>query len=71
MKRDYRKKFKKLERLPTEEIKSIYIIPDKAYNGFWGKNGYKSYDFILAGITKNEPITFGWIHWERRCYKYS
>ena len=61
MNRNYRKNLPKLTQKPKEIIRAIYIIPDKAYNGFWGKNGFKSYDFIFEGnLSKN----IGWCHWE-------
>lgn len=72
MNRKYRKELPKLSILPTERITGIYIIPDKKYDGFWGKNGYKSYDFIFEGQKKENDrysfIKYGWLHWERRCY---
>lgn len=60
MNRKYRKELKKLQEKPKCRITGIYIIPCKAYNGFWGKNGYKSFDFIFEKC--NEKI--GWCHWE-------
>ena len=61
MDRKYRKELPELKEKPTEQINGIYIIPDKAYNGFWGKNGYKSFDFIFEN-DKGKKI--GWCHWE-------
>ena len=60
MNRKYRKELKKLQEKPKCRISGIYIIPYKAYDGFWGKNGYKSFDFIFE--EDNEKI--GWCHWE-------
>lgn len=60
MNRKYRNELKQLKEQPSG-IHGIYIIPDKAYNGFWGKNGFKSYDFIFEN-EKSEKI--GWCHWE-------
>lgn len=61
MKRAYRKEYPELKEFPKETIYGIYIIPYKAYNGFWGKNGFKSYDFIFE--TKGRK-KIGWLHWE-------
>jgi hypothetical protein len=61
MNRSYRKKLPHLNKQPTEQINGIYIIPDKPYNGFWGKNGYKAYDFIFEN---NIGKKIGWCHWE-------
>lgn len=61
MNRKYRKELKELKTKPTEQINGIYIIPYKPYNGFWGKNGYKSYDFIFEN---NRGEKIGWCHWE-------
>ena len=61
MNRNYRKELPKLNKLPNKKINGIYIIPDKAYNGFWGKNGFKSFDFIFEA-EKGEKL--GWCHWE-------
>lgn len=60
MNRKYRKELKQLKEKPSG-IYGIYIIPDKAYNGFWGKNGYKSFDFIFEN---KECEKIGWLHWE-------
>lgn len=67
MKREYRTKFpeiKDVERIKNMDIRGIYVIPDKAYNGFWGKNGYKSFDFVFEGKEEGEAGTLGWCHWE-------
>lgn len=61
MDRKYRKELIELKTKPTEQINGIYIIPYKEYNGFWGKTGYKSFDFIFEN-NKGEKI--GWCHWE-------
>lgn len=61
MNRKYRQELTELKTKPTEQINGIYIIPYKAYQGFRGKNGYKSYDFIFEN-NKGEKI--GWCHWE-------
>jgi hypothetical protein len=60
MNRNYRYKLKELKEKPSD-IHGIYIIPYKAYNGFWGKNGYKSFDFIFENIVGDKV---GWCHWE-------
>lgn len=36
--KNYKNKYKELRKLP-ENIKEIYIIPSKAYGGFWRING--------------------------------
>lgn len=59
MNRKYRKELPKLNKMP-DEIYEIYIIPDKEYRGFWGQNGYKSFDFIVG----NKDKKIGWLHWE-------
>lgn len=61
MDRKYRKDLIELKTKPKEQINGIYIIPYKMYNGFWGKSGYKSFDFIFEN-NKGEKI--GWCHWE-------
>lgn len=61
MNRKYRKELPRLNKLPNKQINGIYIIPDRAYNGFWGKNGFKSYDFIFE-TERGEKL--GWCHWE-------
>lgn len=61
MDRKYRKELIELKTKPTEQINGIYIIPYKEYNGFWGKTGYKSFDFIFEN-NKGEKI--GWCHWK-------
>ena len=43
MNRKYRKKLPEVKTKPSCQINGIYIIPYKPYNGFWGRNGYKSY----------------------------
>lgn len=58
--KNYKKKYNELKELP-KNIKEIYIIPSKAYDGFWGKNGYRSFDFIFG----NTNEIYGWCHWER------
>ena len=57
--RNYKKELTKLDKLPKERISQIYIIPSKMYNGFWGKNGYRSFDFIVG-----DKEIYGWFHWE-------
>ena len=57
--RKYKEELKKLDRLPKEKITQIYIIPSKMYNGFYGKNGYRSFDFIVG-----DKEIYGWFHWE-------
>lgn len=47
MDRKYRKDLIELKTKPKEQINGIYIIPYKMYNGFCGKSGYKSFDFIF------------------------
>ena len=67
MKRSYKKEFPEItdiKRIQNMDIRGIYIIPDKAYNGFWGKNGFKSFDFILEGIEGEKRGGLGWLHWE-------
>lgn len=61
MNRKYREELMELKEKPKEQINGIYIIPYKAYKGFWGKNGYKSYDFIFEN---KEGEKIGWCHWE-------
>lgn len=61
MNREYRNELPELKEKPTEQIYGIYIIPYKEYNGFWGKNGYKSYDFIFENKHREK---IGWCHWE-------
>lgn len=56
---DYKEELKEIDKVP-EKFNAIYIIPSDEYNGFWGKNGYKSFDFIFE--YKREKI--GWLHWE-------
>lgn len=60
MTKDYKNELPELTKLP-ENIYAIYIIPCKEYDGFWGKNGYTSYDFVFEG-KKSEK--YGWLHWE-------
>ena len=64
MDRKYRKELIELKTKPTEQINGIYIIPYKEYNGFWGKTGYKSFDFIFENNKgeKNRLVSLG-----RRC----
>lgn len=57
--KNYKNKYKELRKLP-ENIKEIYIIPSKPYDGFWGQNGYRSFDFIFG----NNKEIYGWCHWE-------
>lgn len=57
--KNYKEKYKKIEELP-KKINQIYIIPSKIYNGFWGKNGFRSFGFIIG---YNDEI-YGWFHWE-------
>ena len=56
--KNYKSKYKELRKLP-ENIKEIYIIPSKPYNGFWGKNSYRNFDFIFG----NGKEIYGWCHW--------
>ena len=57
--REYRTKYKELTKIPDERISEIYIIPADDYNGFWGENGYRTFDFILG-----DKEIYGWVHWE-------
>ena len=59
MTKNYREELPKLDKIP-DSIYAIYIIPYEAYDGFWGKNGYMSYDFVFCD-RKDE---LGWLHWE-------
>ena len=63
MEEDYKKKYKELKLVKEVESKQfniIYIIPSTIYDGFWGKNGYRSFDIVLGNNNKME----GWFHWE-------
>lgn len=64
MNKDYKNNYKKLDKLPNEQINGIYIIPSEDYNGFWGKNGYKSYDFVFEN-NKGEVLRLDTLG--RRC----
>lgn len=60
MTKNYREELPELDKVP-DDVYSIYIIPYAPYNGFWGKNGFMSFDFVF-GNGKGE--TLGWVHWE-------
>ena len=59
MTKNYREELPKLDKVP-DDVYAIYIIPYEPYDGFLGKNGYMSYDFVFCG-RKEE---YGWCHWE-------
>ena len=60
MTKNYKSELQELTKLP-QNIYAIYIIPCEEYDGFWGKNGYTSYDFVFEGKKGEE---YGWLHWE-------
>lgn len=59
MTKNYREELPELDRIP-DNIYAIYIIPYAPYDGFWGKNGYMSYDFVF----RDRKDDLGWVHWE-------
>lgn len=59
MNRKYRKEYKELEEIP-DNITDIKIVPANPYNGFWGKNGYRAFDFIFG----DHSTILGWKHFE-------
>ena len=60
MTKNYREELPELDKVP-DDVYSIYIIPYAPYNGFWGENGFMSFDFVFGNGNGKE---LGWVHWE-------